>query len=193
MMMSENLNPTREFKIAAAYTALALLLLWAIGHPVREWTAIAIVLYIALRLTRVVIAGAVAYAARRLAGYGRRVLHKYGVPPPDDRADGPAARHSKTVLTAVLATLVMFSTGAGLTAGFQIALMYGLSPFPSYLHWTAGALLATGALGVAAALGVPAFVFAMADIRRQGWGTGAAHLQPIAEGIARRRGWRVAA
>ena len=191
-MMPKSWNPTREFGTAAAYTALALLLLWAIGHPVREWAAVAVLLYIALRLTMMVVVGAAAYAALRLAGYGRRVLQKYRVPLPDDPSAGSEIRSSKLLTAAVLAALLMLSTGVGLTVGFELAALYGLSAFPSYLHWTAGALLATGALGTAAALGIPAFVFVMADIRRKDWGTGTVRLQIITEDIARRRGWRVA-
>lgn len=192
-MMLKTLNPTKEFKTAAVYTTVALLLLWAIGHPVREWAAVAVVLYIALRLTTMVIAGLAAYAALRLAGYGRRVLQKYGVTLPDDPSATSEMRHSGLVTAAVLAALLMLSTGVGLTVGFELAALYGLSDFPSYLHWTAGAILATGALGTATALGVPAFVFVMADRRRQDWGTGTVRLQIITEDIARRRGWRVAA
>lgn len=191
-MMTKTLNPTREFRTAAVYTALALLLLWAIGYPMSEWAAVAIVLYIALRLTTAVIVGVSAYAALHLAGYGRRVLQKYAVPLPDDQTADSEMRHSGPVIAAILAALLMLSTGVGLTVGFEVAAIYGLSPFPLYLHWTARALLATGAFGTAAALGIPTFVFLMADIRRQDWGTRTVRLQIITEGIARRRGWRVA-
>lgn len=192
-MMPKTLNPTREFRTAAVYTALALLLLWAIGYPAREWAAVAVVLYIALRLTTVVIVGVTAYGALLLAGYGRRVLQKYGAPLPDNQAADSEMRHSRLVVAAVLSALLMFSTGVGLTVGFEVSAIYGLSPFPLYLHWTAGALLATGAFGTAAALGIPTFVFLMADIRRQDWGIRTVRLQIITEGIARRRGWGVAA
>ena len=191
-MTPKTLNPTRGFKTAAAYTALVLILLWAIGHPVREWAAVALVLYIALRLTMMVVVGAAAFAALRLAGYGRRVLQKYGVPLPDDQAAASEVRSARLLTAAVLAALLMLSTGVGLTVGFEIAALYGLSEFPSYLHWTAGALLAAGALGTAAALGIPAFVFVMADRRRQDWGAGTVRLQIITEDIARRRGWKFA-
>ena len=190
-MLTKNLLPIRDFKIAAVYTVAALFLLWAIGYPVDEWAAAAVVLYISLRLSGEVIIRLAAYLARLLVSYGRRVARKYGIPVAENPAAKPRGRHSLLTMGVMLATLA-FTVGVALTAGFNIMAAYNLPPFPAYWGLMAWTLLALGGAGLLVAFGFPAIVFAMADIRRKDWGTGIARLQAVTEGLAQAPAWRIA-
>ena len=190
-MISKNPISAREFGFAAMYTALMLPLLSAIGYPVDEWAAAAVVLYISLRLSGEVIIRMAAYLARLLVGYGRRVARKHGIPVAENPVAKPCVRHSLLAMGVMLATLA-FTTGVALTAGFSIMAAYNLPPFPAYWGLMAWTLLALGGAGLLVAFGVPAIVFAMADIRRKDWGTGIARLQAITESLAQAPAWRIA-
>ena len=190
-MISKNPISAREFGFAAMYTAVMLPLLWAIGYPVDEWAAAAVVLYISLRLSGEVIIRLAAYLARLLVGYGRRVARKHGIPVAENPIAKPRGRRSLLAMGVMLATLA-FTTGVALTAGFTIMAAYNLPPFPAYLGLMAWTLLALGGAGLLVAFGFPATVFAMADIRRKDWGTGIARLQAVTEGLAQAPAWRIA-
>ena len=190
-MISKNPISAREFGFAAMYTAVMLPLLWAIGYPVDEWAAAAVVLYISLRLSCEVIIRLAAYLARLLVGYGRRVARKHGILVAENPVAKPRGRHSLLAMGVMLATLA-FTTGVALTAGFTIMAAYNLPPFPAYCGLMAWTLLALGGAGLLVAFGFPAIVFAMADIRRKDWGTGIARLQAVTEGLAQAPAWRIA-
>ena len=190
-MISKNPISAREFGFAAMYTALMLPLLSAIGYPVDEWAAAAVVLYISLRLSGEVIIRLAAYLARLLVSYGRRVARKHGIPVAENPVAKPRGRHSLLAVGVMLATLA-FMTGVALTAGFTIMAAYNLPPFPAYCGLMAWTLLALGGAGLLVAFGFPAIVFAMADIRRKDWGTGIARLQAVTEGLAQAPAWRIA-
>ena len=190
-MISKNPISAREFGFAAMYTAVMLPLLWAIGYPVDEWAAAAVVLYISLRLSGEVIIRLAAYLARLLVGYGRRVARKHGIPVAENPVAKPRGRHSLLAMGVMLATLA-FTIGVALTAGFTIMAAYNLPPFPAYWGLMAWTLLALGGAGLLFAFGVPAIVFAVSDIRRKDWGTSIARLQALTEGLAQTPAWRIA-
>lgn len=194
-MLNKNLLPIRDFKVAAAYTAVTLFLLWAIGYPVDEWAAATIVLYISLRLTWEIVIRLAAYLARALAGYGKSVLRQYGIPAMENRVGRRGLSRSGTATAlaiAATATVMILIIGVALTAGFQIAAMYKLPSFPPYWYLASWVLLALGATGMLIAFGLPALVFAIADIRRMDWGAGNARLHAVAEGLAQAPSWIMA-
>ena len=194
-MLNKNLLPIRDFKFAAAYTTVTLLLLWAIGYPADEWAAATIVLYLSLRLTWEIVIRLAAYLARSLAGYGQSVLRKYGIPAVENRTARRGLNRSRTATSLAIAatsTVMILIIGVALTAGLQIAAMYQLPSFPPYWYSASWALLALGAAGMLTAFGVPALVFAMADIRRMDRGAGNARLHAVAEGLAQAPGWIMA-
>lgn len=190
-MMNKKLLPTKNFKSAAICTVVLLFLLWATDYPVDEWAVVALALYIALRLSSEIIAGLAAYAARRLAGYGKVVMQKYGVAVPEKKPTELRPYHVRLVKLAIL-TVAAFAYGAALTIGIIMAAALGLTPLSSYFLWIASGLLAVGATGLSLVFGVPAMVFVMADTRRKNFDTKITRIHAITEGLAQTQAWRVA-
>ena len=188
-MINRNPLPFRELKLAFVYATFWVLLLWVTQHPLDEWAATVAVLYTAMLLSKEIVPWTAAYASKRLAGYGKRVLQKYGITVSEQSADTAGHRSVWPVRIAILAVLT-FAFGVALIAGFFVMAQLELTPLAGYLRWTAWGILAFGTLGLTLTLGIPTLVFALADIRRKDLGTKIARAHAIAEGLAQTRAWR---
>ena len=137
----------RDVRLAVVHCTVWLLLLWVSSHPLEEWAVTAVVLYLALWLSREIVASLTGFAAGRLVDYGRRTLQKAGIEPPDSP---PAEyKHIITVLTAVVAILTLTAiVGASLSVGVPSVAWLGLTPLAPYFNWIGWALLTIGIIGV---------------------------------------------
>ena len=190
MMLNKNLIPIRDFKLAFVWATLLMLAFWATDYPLDDWPAAVIVLYTSLWLSREIVLFAATFASKRLAGYGKRVLEKYGITVSEQPAGAAGRRSAWPVRAAILAALA-FAVGVALIAGFFVMGWLELTPLAAYLRWTAWGILAFGAVGLTLSFGIPALVFAIADIRRKDLGTKIARAHAITEGLAQTRAWRV--
>ncbi len=194
-MLNKNLLIPNDFKkdikLAFSYALFWISVLFLTGYPTGEWPAVVALMYATLWLSREVVGLLLGHTAKHLARYGRKALRKSGFAVPVNPVQ-ETARYYRWLIRAIALAGTELAFGVALTTGLQAAAMYDLSPFPSYLHWAAWTLFALGGVGLLIAYGIPALVFAMANFRRQEWGTNTARLYAIAEGLSQMRAWRVA-
>lgn len=162
----KRLLPAAEVKLAFVIVAAALASLWAAGHPVEEWSAAAVVLYLAIRIAIAAVVGLISIAAKILAAYGKRVLRRHGVEIPGDTpADGVSLRARALIAGLILLTVVLTSAGGGIVASIPAMAWLEITPLASAFHWAAWVLLGCGSAGLLLLLGAPAMVFLAADAR----------------------------
>ena len=158
--------PAAEVKLALVIGAAGLVSLWAAGHPVEEWAAAAVVLYLAIRAAIAVVIGLIAVAAKALAGYGRRVLRRHGIEIPDDApADSVSLKVRVLLGVLILLAVVLTAAGGGIFASIPAMDWFEITPLAPAFHWAAWGLLGGGLVSLALLLGAPALVFLAADAR----------------------------
>ena len=162
----KRLLPAAEVKLAFVIVTAGLASLWAAGHPVEEWSAAAVVLYLAIRIAIAVVVGLISIAAKILAAYGKRVLRRQGVEIPGDTpADAVSLRARALIAGLILLTVVLTSAGGGIFASIPAMAWLEITPLSPAFHWAAWALLGCGSAGLLLLLGAPAMVFVAADAR----------------------------
>ena len=162
----KRLLPAAEVKLAFVIVTAGLASLWAAGHPVEEWSAAAVVLYLAIRIAIAVVVGLISIAAKILAAYGKRVLRRHGVEIPGDTpADGVSLRARALIAALILLTVVLTSAGGGIFASIPAMTWLEITPLSPAFQWAAWALLGCGSAGLLLLLGAPAAVFLAADAR----------------------------
>ena len=187
-MATNNLLPFRYFKSAIAITAVVLVLFWVAGYPVDDWAAGAVILFALLHLFSMLFRWAVAFCAKQLVNYGRKVLAKYGVNAPVQQTEERPAVWTRPLIGLVgVGFVTALAYGVGLLAGFYAFGRLGLEPLPSAFVWIAATALIIGAIGATAMLGFPALVFVTADLRRQSAGDQASRLYPMIERLSQTR------
>lgn len=160
------LLPAAEVKLALVIGAAGLASLWVAGHPVEEWSAAAVVLYLAVRAAIAVVIGLIAVAAKALAGYGRRVLRRHGIEIPGDvPADSVSLRARVLLAVLILLAVVLTAAGGGIFASIPAMAWLEITPLAPAFHWAAWGLLGCGAICLLLLLGAPALVFLAADAR----------------------------
>ena len=189
-MITKNLFPFRDLKLALVFATFWMALLWLTRYPIDEWAPTVMVLYTTMVLSKEIVPWAATFASKRLACYGKRVLEKYGITVSEQPAGAAGRRSAWPVRAAILAALA-FTVGVALIAGFFVMAQLELTPLAPYLRWTAWGILAMGALGLTLTFGIPALVFSLADIRRKDLGTKIARAHAITESLAQTRAWRV--
>ena len=181
MKLNKDLLPIRDFKLAALYAAVWILLFWAVGHPIEEWAVTVVVLYVALWISREVVVRAVWLATEALAQRARRVAEKFSIDIPDDV---PAKLGSRGMLLLTVIIILTFAAvvGASLTAGIPAASLLGLTPLAAYFSWIGWALFGIGLAGMSLILGGAILTFAAAEALLDGKGIVRAHA--ITENVA---------
>ena len=162
----KRLLPAAEVKLAFVIVAAGLASLWAAGHPVEEWSAAAVVLYLAIRIAIAVVVGLISMAVKILAGYGKRVLRRHGVEIPGDiPADAVSLRVRALIAALILLAVALTSTAGGIFASIPAMAWLEITPLASAFQWAAWGLLGCGAVCLLLLLGAPALVFLLADAR----------------------------
>lgn len=166
-MKLSGLLPVRDFPLAASVAVFGMALLWASGHPPEEWPAVVAAFYIGFRLGLALVMGALGYAAKLLAGYGRRVLRRHGVELPPDAPGRSASRQGRVLLIAASIVLTAFplSAAIGIAASGLAIGWLEITPLAPAFHWAAWGLLGCGLACLLLLLGAPALVFLAADAR----------------------------
>ena len=166
-MRLSSLLPVRDFPLAASVAVCGMALLWASGYPPAEWPAVVAVFYAAFRVGLMLVMGALGYAAKLLAGYGRQVLRRHGVELPPDAPGHSALRRGRVLLVAVIIVLTTFTLSAAIgiaASGLAIGWLE-ITPLAPAFHWAAWGLLGCGAICLLLLLGAPALLFLAADAR----------------------------
>lgn len=162
----KRLLPAAEVKLAFVIVAAGLVSLWAAGHPVEEWSAAAVVLYIAIRIAIAVVVGLISVAAKILAGYGKRVLRRHEVEIPGDiPADAVSLRVRALIAVLTLLAVALTSAAGGIFASLPAMAWLEITPLSPAFQWAAWVLLGCGAACTLLLLGAPALVFLAADAR----------------------------
>ena len=162
----KRLLPAAEVKLAFVIVAAGLASLWAAGHPVEEWSAAAVVLYLSIRIAIAVVVGLISIAAKILAAYGKRVLRRQGVEIPGDTpADSVHLKVRALLAVLILLTVVLTSAGGGIVASIPAMTWLEITPLSPAFQWAAWGLLGCGSAGLLLLLGAPALVFLAADAR----------------------------
>ena len=166
-MKLSNLLPVRDFPLAASVAVCGMALLWASGQPPEEWPAIVAVFYLAFRLGLTLVMGALGYAAKLLAGYGRQVLRRHGFELTPDAPGRSALSRGRVLLVAVIIVLTAFplSAAIGIAASGLAIGWLAITPLSPAFQWAAWGLLACGLACLLLLLGAPALVFLTADAR----------------------------
>ncbi len=133
----------REFTLAIGFTTVCLILFAVSGHPVEEWSATAIVLYVSLWFSKEIFLGLLLFAIKRLLRYGSRVMSKAETQLYDIASiqSGPGYRLFMVIAHSVILAVVL---GASLVLGTQAMALLDFTPLADYFNWIGWMLLGVG-------------------------------------------------
>ena len=133
----------REFTLAIACTTVCLVLFTVSGHPVEEWAAAAVILYVSLWLSKEILLSLLLFATKRLLRYGIRAMSKVDSQLHDTASMqlGPGYRLFAIITHSMILSAVL---GASLSLGIQALALLNLSPLAHYLSWIGWTLLSVG-------------------------------------------------
>lgn len=158
--------PAGEVKLALVVSSAGMASLWAAGHPVEEWAAAAVVLYLTIRAAIAVVVGVVSMAARILAGYGKRVLRRHGIEPPGDAPADSVSLKIRVLLAAlIIMAVALTSVGVGIFGSFLAMDWMGIPPLPTVFFRVAWGFWIPGTFLLALMFIAPALAFLAADAR----------------------------
>ena len=159
----------RDIPLALAYYAVCIAALWISDYPVEDWIPTAVVGYVALWLSRLLIVNLVVFALRRLLDYGSEVTERLEVEAErlgiDVRFD---SGRGVSPIAAALAPLVLSSVvvailGLSLTvAGFAVSFL-GLAPLDFGFTFAGLLMLGFGLIALVASFVLSYMVFASAE------------------------------
>ena len=159
-MINIKLLLIRDFKLAIIHATVWILLFWISGHPIDEWAVTAVVLYIPLWLSIEIVLRMVSFTARLLSNYASRTAQRAGIEFSEGQPRGLSKkRRSLAVFPILFSTIIGLSS----TVGIPAVGLFGLTPLPPYLGWTAWGFLCIGGLGLLLIFGIAATLLAVVN------------------------------
>lgn len=152
------LVPTRDVPLALICATVWFLVLWLVNYPADESVGVAIVAYIALWASSMIINGLALFALRRLHSLALRKADELGVAIPEEPTPAitPAAR---LAVVALLLAMFLAIIGLSLIATVPIVAWVGLPPLAAGFGMVGGIAFIAGALVLAMIFGVPFILF----------------------------------
>ena len=155
--MSE-LVPTRDVPLAIICGSVWFLVLWLVNYPADESVGVAIVAYIALWASSMIINGLALFALRRLRSLALRKADELGVAIPEEPS--PAiAKIARAFVAVFLTAMFLAIIGLSLVATVPIVAWVGLPPLSAGFGAIGGTAFGAGALVLAMIFGVPFILF----------------------------------
>lgn len=133
----------REFTLAIGFTTVCLILFAVSGHPVEEWAAAAVVLYVSLWLSKEIFLSLLLFAIKRLLRYGARAMSKAETQLHDIASiqSGPGYRLFIVIAHSMILAVVL---GASLVLGIEGMALLDFTPLADYFSWIGWTLLGVG-------------------------------------------------
>ena len=155
--MSE-LVPTRDVPLALICATVWFLVLWLVNYPADESVGVAIVAYIALWTSRMIINGLALFALRQLHNLALRKADELDVTIPEEPS--PAiAKIARAVVVIFLLAMLLAIVGLSIIATVPIVAAVGLPPLAAGFGVFGWIAFVAGALVLAMIFGVPFILF----------------------------------
>ena len=149
----------RDVPLAFAYATIWFAILWGVDYPVDEWTAIVVIAYITLWISREIIGSITLALLRALRKYGLRAAGRAGIEiSAKARVDRPAG--ANLVVTMFLLSVVSTILGCALVPVTYIASAVGLSQLSIHFAIVGIAMLVVGLCALALFFLIPLMLFA---------------------------------
>ena len=152
------LVPTRDVPLALICATAWLFVLWLAEYPADESVGVAIIGYVALWTSRLIVNALALFALRRLHSLALRKADELGVEIPEEPSPSIAAI-ARLAVTSFLIAMLLAIVGLSVVATVPIAAAVDLPPLAAgfgVFGWTA---LGVGSFVLAMILGVPFILF----------------------------------
>ena len=152
------LVPTRDVPLALICATAWLFVLWLAEYPADESVGVAIIGYVALWTSRLIVNALALFTLGRLRSLALRKADELGVEIPEEPSQSIAAI-ARLAVTAFLIAMLLAIVGLSVVATVPIAAAVGLPPLAAgfgVFGWTA---LGVGSFVLAMILGVPFILF----------------------------------
>ncbi len=148
----------RDVPLAIVHSVAWFVVLWAVGYPTDERIGVALIAYIALWTSRMIINALALSALKRLHSLALRKADELGVAIPEEPSPAIATT-ARAVVAVFLLAMLSAIVGMSIIAAVPIVVLVGLPPLAIGFGVVGGIAFGAGALVFAAIVGVPFILF----------------------------------
>lgn len=148
----------RDVPLAIIYSVVWFVVLWAVGYPTDERVGVAVIAYVALWTSRMIVNALVLFALRQLHSLALRKADELDVPIPEEPSPS-ITTIARAAAVALLLAMFLVILGMSLTATVPIVVLIGLPLLPVGFGAVGGIAFGAGALALSIIFGVPFILF----------------------------------